>query len=185
MIVVGSRLSTVHEFEGFIDLPENSEKLFELIDGEIVEKVVTREHGIIAGNIITDLNIYLRQHQNGRAGVEVHHHTPENDQNNRLPDVSVIMDITKPVPDNGTTPYMPDLAVEIKSPTDSLKKLREKIHFYLAHGTKIGWLVIPEKRLVDVYTPDDEFFLGEDETLSGGDMLPGFTLPVKNIFWGL
>jgi len=183
-MVISSQLYTVSEFEAFIARPENSEKLFELIDGEIVEKVVTREHGIIAGTIITYFNNFLWQNQIGNAAVEARHRPREDTHNDRLPDVSIVIG-NKPVERVGATPYMPDLAVEIKSPTDSLKKLREKIHFYLAHGTKIGWLVIPEKRLVDVYTPDDEFFLGEDETLSGGDVLPGFTLPVKNIFWGL
>jgi Uma2 family endonuclease len=82
----------------------------------------------------------------------------------------------------GSVPEMPDLAVEVKSPDDSLKLLRDKAHYYLANGTRLVWLVIPEKRLVEVYTPDDEQILTEEDTLSGEDVLPGFTLPVRDIF---
>ena len=77
---------------------------------------------------------------------------------------------------------MPDLAVEVKSPDDSLSKLREKAAYYLANGTLLAWLVYPKKRLVIVLTPDSEEILTEDDTLDGGDVLPGFTLPVRDIF---
>jgi Uma2 family endonuclease len=56
-MAVQERFHTLPEFEVFIARPENADRLFELINGEIVEKLPTREHGIIAGNIITDFNI--------------------------------------------------------------------------------------------------------------------------------
>ncbi len=77
---------------------------------------------------------------------------------------------------------MPDFAVKIKSPDDSLKIMRAKARYYLSHGTRLVWLVNPEKRLVEVYMPEDELILNETDTLSGEPVLPGFSLPVQNIF---
>jgi Uma2 family endonuclease len=171
----------VDEFERFLHLPENSAKHFELINGKITEKVVTREHGIIAGLIITEFNLYLRQNRIGRAAVEARHRPASDDENDRLPDVSVVCDLDKPVEREGAALYMPDLAVEIKSPDDTYKQMREKARFYLAHGTRMVWLVFPEKKLVEVYTPDEEQILTEGDSLTGGEVLPGFSLSVHAI----
>lgn len=184
-MAVQQRLYSVTEFEQLIARPDHEDRLFELIDGEIVEKAPTREHGIIAGNIITDFNIYLRQNPIGRAAVEARHRPIDDERNDRLPDVSFVSDVSRPVEREGAALYMPDLAVEIQSPKDSLLKMLKKAEFYLAHGTKMVWLVYPAKRLVEVLTPDDRFILGEQETLSGGDVLPGFSMPVSAVFRSL
>lgn len=173
---------TIKEFEEIQALPENRDRLLELIDGEIVEKVVTHEHGIIAGLIVTEINLYLRQHKIGRAAVEARHRPAQDDQNDRLPDVSFVGDLDKAVVRAGAVPYMPDLAVEIKSPDDSLKEIRAKARFYLANGTRIVWVVLPERKTVEVYTPQEELIVSGDETLSGGDVLPGFSMTVSAVF---
>jgi Uma2 family endonuclease len=77
----------------------------------------------------------------------------------------------------------PDLAVEVVSPTDKARDIREKVALYLQYGTSLVWVVYPDSRLVDVFQPGkpaDSF--GLDHELDGGDMLPGFKLPVKEIF---
>ncbi len=179
-MVATSRLYTVAEFRAFMAHPENADRLFELINGEIVSKMVTETHGAITVNIVTDLNIYLRQNRIGRVGVEVSHSIDEH--NELLPDISLILNRSRPIVEKGAVPQMPDLAIEIRSPTNSLKGLREKVRYYLAHGTRLAWIVLPEQRVIEVYTPTDEWVVGEHETLSGGDILPGFALPVKTIF---
>ncbi len=61
--------------------------------------------------------------------------------------------------------------------------MRAKASYYLANGTRLVWLVLPEKRLVEVYRADGEVdILTENDTLSGDDVLPGFALPVQAIF---
>lgn len=60
--------------------------------------------------------------------------------------------------------------------------MREKADYYLANGVRLVWLVYPEKHLVVVHTPDTEDILTENDTLDGGDVLPGFKLPVRDIF---
>ncbi len=170
------------DFERFIALSENADRLFELIHGEIIEKVPTLQHGVICGNIFAPLWNFSRTNGVGRVATEVRHQLSNDKHNARLPDVSYYIDAEKPLISRGATPYMPDLAVEVKSPDDSLPKLREKAQYYLANGSKMVWIVIPEKRLVLVLTLDDEIILDDADTLDGGDVLPGFTLPVRDIF---
>lgn len=76
----------------------------------------------------------------------------------------------------------PDLAVEVKSPDDSLKKMTEKAAYYLANGVRMVWLIYPKMKLVEVLTPDDRQLLNENDTLDGGSVLPGFTMAVRDIF---
>ncbi len=181
MAIPQERLYTVKEFEALIARPENRDRLFELIHGELVEKMPTEEHGELALAIGSPMRAFASEHKLGRVGVEVRHQLPRDDKNSRLPDVSFISG-QRPRVTEGGVPQMPDLAVEIKSPDDSLKQLREKANYYLLNGTRIVWIVDAVKRLVIVITPDDEDIKLEHEILDGGDVLPGFTLPVKAIF---
>ena len=73
------------------------------------------------------------------------------------------------------------MAVEIKSPDDNLRGLRAKAEFCLNTGVQLVWLVYPDQQLVEVYTPDDEYILTAADTLSGGAVLPGFALPIRDI----
>lgn len=74
---------------------------------------------------------------------------------------------------------MPDLAIEVQSPDDSIKAMREKAIYYLANGAQLVWLIYPRKRFIEVYYANGEIdIFREGETLSGEALLPGFTLPV-------
>lgn len=181
-MVIQNRLYTVDEFEAFLALPENQERLFELINGEIVEKVPTEEHGIIVLRIGSKLLIFVDLHKLGRVAVEVRHRIPTDDHNARLPDISFRRDTSTPVVKQGSVPVMPDLAVEVKSPDDGYRELREKADYYLANGSRMVWLVYPEKQLVEVHTLDEVDILTVNDTIDGGDVLPGFVLPVRDIF---
>jgi Uma2 family endonuclease len=179
-MVTTGKLHTTADFETFIARAENRERLFELIEGEIVEKMPTELHGAIAGNIVTDLNLYLRGNRIGRAATEARHSVDK--YNDYIPDVSFILDVSRPAVEEGAIAQMPDLAVEIKSPHDSLKAMRQKARYYLEHGTRLVWLVLPQQKVIEVYTPEDEYIVGEDETLTGDDLLLGFVLAVRNVF---
>ena len=170
------------DFEAFLARPENQDRLFELINGEIIEKMPTIWHGIIANLIGTYLQIYLFTHPIAWVIQEGRYKLPDDPQNDLIPDVSLFLKETAGVTKKGPAPHLPELVVEIKSPDDKLTKMWEKASYYLAHGTKIVWLVHPEKRLVYVLTPNKETTLDETEILDGGDLLPGFQLPVKDIF---
>jgi Uma2 family endonuclease len=77
----------------------------------------------------------------------------------------------------------PDLAVEVKSPTDSKPDMRQKAEDYPRFGTLMVWLVFPDDLEVEIYVPDkDVQTVKIDGTLDGGAVLPGFTLAVREIF---
>lgn len=174
------QIYTVDEFENIISLPENHERLLVLVNGEVKEKAVTQEHRVIAILIGSPLFIYIETHKLGYMGIEIYYVHPDDRRNSRLPDVSFTS--SHNIVKKGAVLNMPDLAVEIQSPDDKLTEMREKAHFYLAHGSRMVWLVYPATRIVEVLTPDGEQVLGEDGVISGGDVLPGFTLAVKDIF---
>jgi Uma2 family endonuclease len=184
-MAVQEHLTTIKEFEEFIARPENADRLYELVNGAMVQKVPTQEHGIIAGNVVTQFNLYLLKNEIGRAAVEVRHLAPGDEYNDRLPDVSFVSDMTRSVVRSGPVPFIPDLAVEIKSPDDTLKEMADTANYYLAHGAKMVWLIYPDKRLVEVLTPISKELLTEEDNLSGGDVLPGFLIPVRAIFRGV
>lgn len=176
------RQYTIEEFEQLYLSPENSNHLFELINGEVHEKMPTQQHGLIALNIGFELTAYAKQYKTGRPGTEVRHQRPQDTLNSRLPDLSFTCNRSVLV-EQGSVSGMPDLAVEIKSPDDTIKEMRETAAYYLANGSRLVWLVYPNYRLVEVYRPDaDVEILGEADTLTGGDVLPGFALPVREIF---
>lgn len=78
---------------------------------------------------------------------------------------------------------MPDLAVAIKPPDDTYMSMRDKAEYSMQHGCLMVWLVYPEKRIVESYQPGQDIdLLVAGDTLSGGEVLPGFTLTVEVVF---
>ncbi len=182
-MVLQTKLYTVAEFEHFMALPENHDRHYELIHGEIVEKTMPTElHGVIVGRILGELYIHLKAYPGGRVGAEIRNRMPGDDHNSRQPDISYYADASRPIVKQGAVPQMPDLAIEVKSPDDTYKEMREKADYYLSNGTRMVWLIYPEKHLVEVHTPDDFSILDDADTLDGGDVLPGFKLVVREIF---
>ena len=163
----------------FIQLVEsNPDKHFDFnADGEIIEVSPKLIHGLIQAEIAGLLREWLRAHplEDYRVVTEVVH-----DLNGWpcRPDVSINRVGSEQIPTTA-----PLLAAEIKSDSNSLKDLRIKSRRYPEKGTALAWLVIPEKRVVEVYqNGQDELLLTEEDTLTGGDVLPGFAVPVRDIF---
>lgn len=183
-MAIQQKRMTYSEFEAFTAAPENRERKFELIDGEIVEVSPTELHATLAAKVAGEIYAYLKQHPGGRVGVEPRHKMPDDDHNALLPDVAFTSaERLLPMTKRGAVPQMPDLAVEVKSPDDSLIELRQKAAYYVANGARMVWLLIPEKSLVEVYRPNvDVELLNENDTINGGDLLPGFTLSVRDVF---
>lgn len=180
-MAIQPRLYTIDEFERFIGRPENQERLFQLIEGEIVEKIPTQEHGLIVALLLYVLTAYALKTKSGLPGAEVRYQRPEDRHNSRLPDVSFDLG-TEAVVKQGSVPHMPSLAVEIQSPDDTMPEMRAHARYYLAHGSKMVWLVYPSKQLIEVFTRDSEQSLTIGDILRGGDALPGFETPVADIF---
>ena len=80
-------------------------------------------------------------------------------------------------------PLCPDFVVELRSRSDSLNALREKMREYLANGVRLGWLIDPIERRVYVYRPpDEETCLDDPESVSGDPVLPGFVLEPRRLW---
>lgn len=79
-------------------------------------------------------------------------------------------------------PLCPDFVIELRSPTDSLKKIREKMQEYIENGARLGWLIDAETRKVEIYRQGrDVEILEAPTTLSGEDVLPGFVFDLTTI----
>lgn len=183
-MVAQERLVTVEEFEEFLAQEENSDQYFELIDGEIVEKVPTEEHGMIAGNIYGNVWTCVKANKLGRVTIEVRHRNPEDRYNSRQPDISFTgNERLQPLVKQGAVLQFPDLAIEVKSPDDTYALMRRKAAYYLANGTRMVWLVYPAKQIVEVYRSEEDIeILTAEDVLTGGDVLPGFEMQVSAIF---
>ena len=106
---------------------------------------------------------------------------------NRSPDVSWIeksrWDSLTPKQKEKFIPLAPDFALELMSPTDYLINTQAKMKEYLDNGVKLGWLINPEAKQVEVYRlGQDVELLNSPQAVSGEDILPGFTLDLTNIF---
>ncbi len=173
------RLYTADEF---LRIASQTDKKLELIDGVIVEMSPTEYHGLIAARIAARLLPFVEARKLGRVSVEVSHRSPVDDANVRLPDVSYIsaehgLDVVR----RGPVMQMPDLAVEIQSPDDDKAAMRRKVAYYLANSSRMVWLVFPDDQTVEVHTPDADPRTVTD-TVDGGTLLPGFSLPLRVVF---
>ena len=80
-------------------------------------------------------------------------------------------------------PLCPDFVIELRSPSDSLKTLQNKMKEYLENGTKLGWLINPKAKQVEIYRQGKEVeILDNPTTLSGEDVLPDFVLDLELIW---
>ncbi|MCC3408068.1 MAG: Uma2 family endonuclease [Microcoleus sp. PH2017_10_PVI_O_A] len=104
----------------------------------------------------------------------------------RSPDASWVKkerwDALTPEQKESFAPLCPDFVVELRSKTDSLKKLQEKMQEYIDNGAKLGWLIDRQNRRVEIYRPDRKVeIIQNPATLSGEDVLPGFVLDLVEI----
>ena len=173
----------VEAFDAFVQQPENADKLYEYVGGEIVEvpsnPYASKISQIISGEIYAFLKGKNLGHLTGEAGGYIV------SGERYAPDVAFISNVKQlRLVSEGYNPNPPDLAVEVDIPStySSQRILFTKTVNYLAAGTVV-WLVLPERKEVEVYVPGaPKRTLGVDAVLDGGDALPGFQFAVKNIF---
>lgn len=183
-----TRFTNLDEFEALLSQPGQADRLLELIDGEVVEKVPTEEHGLIATNISGELRAFVRARGLGRVTIEVRHQIPRENQDPKRPR-SLIPDVAftsreraLPLVSAGAVPQLPDLAVEIQSPDQSDWMMSDKAGYYLTNGSRMVWLIYPDRQLVEVLTPTTRHLLTGTDTIDGGEVLPGFQLLVTEMF---
>ncbi len=162
---------------------------YELIDGALVEmSPVGGVRAQLADDLTIYIGMYVKQHNLGILAGEAGYHPPEYPNILLAPDVAFISyaRAPKPFPEKFVPP-MPDLAIEIKSPRESMRKMYKKARLYLEHGTRLVWLVLPVAESVEVcrLSADGRLVcqaMERADTLSGEDVLPGFRLALRRLF---
>ena len=159
----------------------------ELIRGELCQTMpVGHEHGKIVVNLTVLLGTYVKAQKLGEltasdAGVWL-----ERDPDTvREPDIAYFSAEKMPpgVRVTGYAEVVPDLVVEVASPSDSLREINDKALMWLSYGVSLVWVVNPDSRSIDVYrTGHATSTLLESDTLDGLDALPGFACPVSDVF---
>jgi len=169
------------DFEHFVLLPEHADRLFELVGGEVVEVVSNGVSSAIGAYLCGALVVFVRQHKLGYVTGADGGYSIGNER--YIPDCAFVSKNRQAKPTSeayNSTP--PDLAVEVLSPSNTPDEMTIKVDNYLRAGVVV-WVVNPYMQRVTVHRPDaPPKTFGIDETLDGSGVLPGFTLPVKDIF---
>jgi Uma2 family endonuclease len=158
----------------------------ELIQGELIRMAPSGyDHGWIACNIAGEIRNFVKAHKLGRTSTtEAGFFISHNPDTVRAPDVAFVR--AERVPPAGQKKFFdgpPDLAVEVLSPDDRSSEVNAKIYDWLRAGCVQVWVVDPQNKTVMVYRNRSEaaVFTLED-TLIAEELLPGFSLPVAEIF---
>lgn len=166
----------------------------ELVRGRlIVREVPGMRHGEFASRVVVALSIYLSHDRASRGAAETRGRVltcdsgftlARNPDTVRGPNVAYVSRErwAGPMP-NGYGEFAPDLAVEIRSPSDRIGALLAKVGDWLDAGALLVWVVDPMRQQVTVYRADgSQAILGLQDMLDGGDVLPGFTLAMTELF---
>ena len=159
----------------------------ELIRGVYCETMSAgTEHGEITALLMTGMVGFVRPRRIGRVfGGESGVLLEKGPDTVREPDVAYVSAEKLPlgVRVTGYLEVIPDLVAEIISPNDRSPGINDKTRMWLSYGVRMVWEVYPERREVWVHQlGQPRLVLGEDDTLDGGDILPGFSIPVRDIF---
>ncbi|HKR02531.1 MAG TPA: Uma2 family endonuclease [Pyrinomonadaceae bacterium] len=160
---------------------------YELIKGELRRmSPAGHEHGRVGMELAVPLGHYIKSRKLGKIYLaETGFKLQSNPDTVRAPDIAFIRQ--ERFEQAGNTPGYwsgaPDLAVEVNTPGDTVAEVEEKVTEWLAAGTRMVWVVSPKLKTVTVYRSlTDIVMLTEKDTLDGGEVVPGFQIPVAEIF---
>lgn len=171
--------------EDMLRLYSREKRLFELVDGVLVEKAMGFYEAYLAGLLLQHLNNFLDAHDLGiTAGADGMMRLAPGLV--RIPDVSFVRWERIPgrkVPRDSIAGLAPDLAVEVLSESNTRAEMERKVGEYFRAGTRLVWLLLPDEGAFEVHaSPEESTLLREGDTLDGGDVLPGFSLSVSDFF---
>ncbi len=164
---------------------DHTNRLCELVDGTLVEKPMGTLESCLASLIIRLLGNFVEEHDLGIVTA------PDGTLRLmpglvRIPDVAFISWNQLPgrkYPNEPIASLIPELAIEVLSESNTRGEMERKLKEYFLTGAQIVWLVDPDSRTVDVHIAPDHFVcLHEGDTLDGGTVLPGFLLPLEQLF---
>ncbi len=167
-----------------IDIENRESRLCELVDGVLVEKTVGYYESYLTVRLILLIGAFVEQHNLGCVtGADGMMRLAPGLV--RIPDVSFVSWNQLPgrrVPRVPIAELAPDLAVEVISPSNTAREMERKLQDFLTARVRLVWYVLPVPQEVHVYTAERHDVLTIDQELSGGDVLPGFALPLRRLF---
>jgi Uma2 family endonuclease len=168
-----------------IEIALHEDRLCELVDGVLVEKAMGFYESFLAGEMLFELRRFLEEHNLGIvAGADGMVKLAPGLV--RIPDVSFISWSRLPgheIPRDPVADLAPDLAVEILSKGNTKKEMDRKLADYFGAGVRLVWYFYPKRKTVKVYSSRSRHVtLTRADTLDGGTVLPGFTLPIDEFF---
>jgi Uma2 family endonuclease len=162
-------------------------RLVELIDGTLVEKAVGYYESLIAGWLITALNNFVLPRKLGAVSGEAGMMRMVSGRV-RLPDVAFVATEDLPggkIPTEPVPTLRPSITAEVLSETNTEAEIRLKLMEYFESGARLTWVIDPPTRTVAVYTAftaEPARVLTDRDALDGGDVLPGFSVSVADLF---
>ncbi len=169
-------------------LPDDGYR-YELVRGELRKMPPAGfEHGELSLDIGTSLSLYVRAHNLGKAlrRNDTGFLIGSDPDHVRAPDIAFVRRERLEAAAGRITGYFPgppDLAIEVISPHDRYTEVAEKVADWLAAGVQLVILVAPRRRSVTCHTPNQTpVTLTEQDTLDGSPVLPGWQMPVSEIF---
>jgi Uma2 family endonuclease len=171
--------------EDVVKIRDRERRLFELVDGVLVEKGMGYWESVLAIQLAGLLGNFVKRRKLGSLAGEAGM-LRLSPGLVRIPDLSFISR-ARLAHDRRTLapilPLAPDLAIEVVSEGNSPREMARKVSEYFASGCRLVWLVDPRTRTVAVYTSTAKpIMLTEKQVLTGGDVLPGFRLPLRKLF---
>ena len=165
----------------------SAEGYYELVDGVLIELCPNNgEHAQTETNLVMLLVPHVRRNRLGRVLTgDPGFILRRNPDTVRGPDIAFVSTerLPGPLPHRGFLEVMPDLAIEIVSPSNTPAEIQAKIRDYFDAGVRLIWVVYPESRRVQVIRSlQERFDLTDEDTLSGDDVIPGFACQVGEIF---
>ncbi len=171
--------------DDLLKLSARTDRIYELVDGVLVEKPMGMLESGLACVVIRLLGNYVEEQDLGLV-------TGADGTLRLMPGLVRIPDVAfisfqqipsrtwpaEPIPD-----LAPDLAVEVLSPSNTPGEMKRKLKDYFLSGVRLVWFIDPQARTGSIYTaPDQERSIAENESLDGGEVLPGYTLPLSQVF---
>ena len=182
-VYIGEKLLTADEF---LRLCEQRVIKGELVKGVLHETMSAGgKHGEVAMALGTAMTLHVRPNRLGRvAGSDTGVILERDPDTVREPDIAYFSVETLPldIDVQGYYEVVPDLVVEIVSPNDSPQYVADRVAMWLSHGVRLVWAVYPVPRTVAAHpAAGPTLIYTEDDVLDGGDVLPEFTCPVREI----
>jgi Uma2 family endonuclease len=167
-----------------VQLNDHHNRLCELIDGVLVEKAMGFEESWITLNLLILIGQFLQQHPlgivTGADGlIQLLPHQV------RIPDGAYFAWDRLPnqrLPREAVPHIVPDLAIEVLSGSNTSTEMRRKLREYFQAGVRLVWYLDPASRTVTVYHSEYSVELDGDQVLTGGEVLPGFQVSVRQLF---